>query len=1004
MRLPSWALRALPGFFRAGVALLLAAPAAGATFGAVIPMPGHVSELALDEPRSALYAANFTARQVHVISTITNQLISSIPVGGQASGLALSPDGRYLVVTNYNNFGGPALSSITVVNLVDQSRQNYAISSPPLAVAFGADGDAVILTTVDFQLFRPSTGAFQQLYPIDSLAKGLPVPSPAFPREIIRASMTASGDGNFIFGMTDSFVFSYQVPSTFGILNVRLLGSFIRPPAPPLATAAFDGSSFLAGQYLLDRRLRVLAEQTDTDLTRINVGGHLVDSSVQTIYASFPELPVAGLSGPAVAAGPQLRLLDADNFTLRERWKLTEPITGRMVLAGGGRALYAVSDSGILHLPLAEMATTARLRPSVEQIFFQFDFCQRASRQQQFRIENPGGGSADFAISSTLPGVSFNPSRGTAPATIEVIADFGEFSRTQGTSSGQILITSQNAINLVEPIAISVNVKDADQNGRVVPLPGRFVDVLADPRRDQFYALEQTKNTVHVFQNSDLRLLTSFRTGNRPNWMTLTGDRRYLLVANSAGENLTVINLDTMQNEGHLFTPPGHHPVSVAADSATVLVASRVPGGGAKIDRALLDLRAIFPLGRLGIYENAVHADTSMTPLTNLSGILIAEANGHLKLWDAASQEVIVARRDFTALRGSLAAGPSAVVVDNYLLNTSLVPQARFADGPNQAAGFTFLSETGVRTSMPSGKNVDPGAVQRFDARAPALNFSPVRMAEQPAAPSAFPFNRSLAALRNGAIISLTASGLVELAANFDAGIAIPQVEAITSAADFSGSLASGGLISIFGKSLARETAAASTLPLSTNLGGVCVTANGFRLPLLSVSPGQINAQLPFELVGRMATVLHTPGGLSGAYFADVRPAAPAVFQISAGDPSTSIPAVVRTKNNQLATLSNPVRPNETILVFATGLGDVGPAVEAGMPGPSSPLAATRTIPQVTLGGMPAPLYFAGLAPGLVGVYQLNVKVPGDAPLGLQVPLRLAVGAASTTVNLRVVD
>jgi uncharacterized protein (TIGR03437 family) len=294
--------------------------------------------------------------------------------------------------------------------------------------------------------------------------------------------------------------------------------------------------------------------------------------------------------------------------------------------------------------------------------------------------------------------------------------------------------------------------------------------------------------------------------------------------------------------------------------------------------------------------------------------------------------------------------------------------------------------------------------VARFDVRRPTVRQSPVRLVEQPPLPTTFPFLRSLAALRNGTLVSTSSSGLVELPGNFDAGIAIPRVTAITASADFSDALASGSLVTIFGQNLAPETATSTALPLPTSLGQVCVTVNGIRLPLLYVSPGQINGQLPFSTVGRLSTVLHAPGGLSDTYFAEVRPAAPAVFQISvAGQPGT-YPAVVRARNNQLATLSNPLRPNETFLVFASGLGDVGPAVPAGSAAPLSPLAVARVAPQLTLGDTPVPVVFAGLAPGFVGLYQINAVVPPDAPLGLQIPLKITAGTSTTSVNVRVVD
>jgi uncharacterized protein (TIGR03437 family) len=74
------------------------------------------------------------------------------------------------------------------------------------------------------------------------------------------------------------------------------------------------------------------------------------------------------------------------------------------------------------------------------------------------------------------------------------------------------------------------------------------------------------------------------------------------------------------------------------------------------------------------------------------------------------------------------------------------------------------------------------------------------------------------------------------------------------------------------------------------------------------------------------------------------------------------------------------------------------------MPGPSNPLAVTLTQPTVTLGGVNLPVLFAGLAPGLVGVDQVNVSVPFDVPDGMSVPLVITQGSVSTSVPERVVD
>ena len=76
------------------------AAAWGGTFGRVVPLGGHASDLALDEARGVLYVANFTASQIDVVSTADLTRRTSMAVASQPGSLALSRDGRYLLVTH----------------------------------------------------------------------------------------------------------------------------------------------------------------------------------------------------------------------------------------------------------------------------------------------------------------------------------------------------------------------------------------------------------------------------------------------------------------------------------------------------------------------------------------------------------------------------------------------------------------------------------------------------------------------------------------------------------------------------------------------------------------------------------------------------------------------------------------------------------------------------------------------------------------------------------------
>jgi uncharacterized protein (TIGR03437 family) len=181
------------------------------------------------------------------------------------------------------------------------------------------------------------------------------------------------------------------------------------------------------------------------------------------------------------------------------------------------------------------------------------------------------------------------------------------------------------------------------------------------------------------------------------------------------------------------------------------------------------------------------------------------------------------------------------------------------------------------------------------------------------------------------------------------------------------------------------------------------VTVNGEALPLLYVSPEQINAQLPYGSVGPRDAVVHSENGISDVFVTQVDPSAPTIFQVSGPD-SSQFAAIFRSENFKLATLSNPLRPNEVAIIYATGLGQVSPLAVPGVAASTAPLQVVGASPVVEFGGVSGDVLYAGLAPGFVGLYQLNVRVPGDAPLGMQVPLTVTMGANSTAVNVRIVD
>ncbi|MGH9723076.1 MAG: hypothetical protein ACRD8O_22935, partial [Bryobacteraceae bacterium] len=138
------------------------------------------------------------------------------------------------------------------------------------------------------------------------------------------------------------------------------------------------------------------------------------------------------------------------------------------------------------------------------------------------------------------------------------------------------------------------------------------------------------------------------------------------------------------------------------------------------------------------------------------------------------------------------------------------------------------------------------------------------------------------------------------------------------------------------------------------------------------------------------------PGGISDNLNFNIQPNAPSIFR------ANSAPSVLRISDSSLIGEDNPVRKGDELVIFATGLGRTSPTIDAGLPAPSEPLAVATTEPEVRLGRSRLHISYAGLTPGEVGVYQINVRVPEDVEEGDSVPLVIEQGTGSTTLQVRV--
>jgi uncharacterized protein (TIGR03437 family) len=210
-------------------------------------------------------------------------------------------------------------------------------------------------------------------------------------------------------------------------------------------------------------------------------------------------------------------------------------------------------------------------------------------------------------------------------------------------------------------------------------------------------------------------------------------------------------------------------------------------------------------------------------------------------------------------------------------------------------------------------------------------------------------------------------------------------------------------IASLYGTNLAGQTVVADALPpLPFSLGGTTVTIGPNTVPLFFVSPGQINFQVPFLAAGPYPLVIQQ-GLFSTTITVTLAQYAPAIFTMNSQGAGQAAALVNGTASIAAPvgafTGSRPIQKGEYLSLYCTGLGDVRTRPALGSPSPSNPPTPTLTNPAVTLGNQPldpAFVVFSGLAPGFVGLYQVNFQIPPTAPSGDAVPVTLAIGGSTS--------
>jgi uncharacterized protein (TIGR03437 family) len=209
----------------------------------------------------------------------------------------------------------------------------------------------------------------------------------------------------------------------------------------------------------------------------------------------------------------------------------------------------------------------------------------------------------------------------------------------------------------------------------------------------------------------------------------------------------------------------------------------------------------------------------------------------------------------------------------------------------------------------------------------------------------------------------------------------------IVNAASYESGISPGGLATVFGEDLTTVSGIvyANSNPLPTHLAGVDVFVSGLPAPIYGIAYAngldQISVQVPYDAPtgpGAAEIQVYDEDVLVADFFTDSYTEDPGVFTYGDGL------AIAQASDYSLIGSDNPAIAGEPLMLYTTGLGplDLQLVDGYGSPYPPPPFANTVDPFHVVLDNEDCNVFFSGLTPGLVGLYQINFYVPEDAASG----------------------
>jgi len=246
-------------------------------------------------------------------------------------------------------------------------------------------------------------------------------------------------------------------------------------------------------------------------------------------------------------------------------------------------------------------------------------------------------------------------------------------------------------------------------------------------------------------------------------------------------------------------------------------------------------------------------------------------------------------------------------------------------------------------------------------------------------------------------------TGTAKIGGGVTANASVPIVSpgGVVETASYSAPAAPGNIVAIFGTNLAVPGASATSVPLPNTLSSSSALFAGQTMPLFYAGNQQMNAVVPYGITPntRYQLVVESGGNVSVPQNVLVGVARPAVFTVDSSGQGQGQIYWYDSKGNQiLAGMNSPATTGDALVIYCSGLGEVSPPLTVGTATPLGFLTNTVGTVTVSIGGVQAAVAFAGLTPGSVGLYQVNVTIPSGLSTNSAMPLQISVDGQDSAV------